>query len=168
MTGNAKPSKTKSTGFWTPKRLEAIASLPCWDIVLTQLDSKTRSSTEIARITGRTPGALHAPLQRLERAGILHSQSRPAKGKGRPGRQFTINPGAQQKPCGSGSQYENAVHKATAAGLRLVMRNSKLLAEENTDAFRSGTHTRTSARWIQFSSLDKNDLKWIDIERLSC
>ena len=46
------------------------------------------------------------------------------------------------------------------------MRNSKLLAEENTDAFRSGTHTRTSARWIQFSSLDKNDLKWIE-ERLN-
>lgn len=148
--------------FWTPQRLDTLASLPCWDIVLTLLDEETRSTAEIALITGRSPGALHAPLQRLEKAGIISSHERTPEGKGRPAREFTIVPGAQEKPCGSGREYEKAVHKATAAGLRLVMRNSGLLAEENIKASKTGANTRTSSRWIQFSTLDKADLKWVE------
>jgi len=155
-------SKETASAFWTTKRLDVIASLPCWDVVLAQLDGKPRLAAEIARITGRTPGALFAPLKRLETAGIIHSESRQPDGKGRPGREYTIDPGAREKPCGSGREYERAVHKATSAGLRLIMRNSGLLAEENLKVHKAGNTPKRSARWIQFSNLDEEDLAWIE------
>ena len=148
--------------FWNTDRLKTISSLPCWDIVLTLLDGEARTTAEIAAITGRTPGALHAPLAKLQDNGIITAQQRIAPGKGRPGREFVIEPGALEKPCSTGREYEHVVHRATSAGLRLIMRNSLQLAEENSTAHTNGTAPRTSARWVQFGNLDEEDVAWIE------
>lgn len=148
--------------FWTDERLDAIASLPCWDIVLTLMDGQARSAAEIGAITGRTPGAIHLPLERLSEVGIIEYRIRQIDGKGRPGREYLLNAQAREKPCSNGRIYENAIQKATSAGLRLIMRNSARLADENSKRFEEGRTPRTSARWLQFSNLLPEDIEWVE------
>ena len=152
----------KAAPFWTNARLAAVASLPCWDIVLTLMDGQPRSASEVGVITGRTPGALHLPLERLHEAGIIEHRVRQIDGKGRPGREYILNPQAREKPCSNGRSYEDAIQKATSAGLRLIMRNSARLADENTKRFEEGRKPRTSARWLQFSNLLPDDIEWVE------
>ncbi|MFB0986230.1 MAG: hypothetical protein QMB94_08010 [Phycisphaerales bacterium] len=142
--------------------MKAISSLSCWDIVLALMDGRSRTAAEIGAITGRTPGALHLPLDRLQEAQKIEHRIRPIEGKGRPSREYIINPNASEKPCSNGKTYEEAIQKATSAGLRLMMRNSARLAEENTRRFEEDIEPRTSARWIQFSNLLPQDIEWVE------
>ena len=158
-------SKSSETGvFWTDERLNAIASLPCWDIVLTLMDGLARTASEIGVITGRTPGALHLPLEKLHEAEIIEYRVRQIDGKGRPGREYLLKPQAMERPCSNGRVYEDAVQKATTAGLRLIMRNSARLADENATRFEEGVKPRTSARWLQFSNLLPQDVEWVEAQ----
>ena len=159
---NIGSSSPKTGFFWTDDRLDAIASLPCWDIVLTLMDGQARTASEIGLVTGRTPGALHLPLEKLQQAEIIEYQVRQIDGKGRPGREYLLNPRAMEKPCSSGRVYEETVQKATTAGLRLIMRNSARLADENANRFEEGVKPRTSARWLQFSNLLPKDVEWVE------
>ena len=68
------PQPETPTRFWTNDRLTVVASLPCWDIVLSLYDGHEKTAAELARLTGRTPGALHAPLLRLVKSGIIDSK----------------------------------------------------------------------------------------------
>ena len=155
-------TESKTGFFWTNERLTAISSLPCWDIALSLMDGRSRTAAEIGAITGRTPGALHLPRDRLQEEQIIEHRIRPIEGKGRPSREYTINPNASEKPCSNGKTYEEVIHKATSAGLRLMMRNSARLAEENIRRFEEDIEPRTSARWIQFSNLLPQDIDWVE------
>jgi len=152
--------------FWTSKRLQIIASLTCWDILLSLQDQQIRTAAELADLIGRTPGALHTPLQTLVDAGIIQiseaNETGSDKTRGRPARRYAITPDALQPPCSQGSAYEHAVHKATAAGLRLVMRNSELLAHENIRRHRTKESALRCQRWIQFGHLNDEDIDAID------
>ena len=153
----ARSAKTTSP-FWTNQRLEVVASLPCWDIVLSLLDGNRKTAAELATLTGRTPGALHAPLLRLEKAGIIASEVIDDASKGRPPRGYRLVEGAYEKPCGSGAAYEKSVHRATSSGLRLILRNSEDLAEENARLAKKGRAPIRSERWIHFGNLNDEDL----------
>ena len=157
MTKQRQDQSSKSE-FWTNKRLLVIASLPCWDVVLSLTDCNSKTAAEIAQVTGRTPGALHAPLQRLTKAGIILSSVRNDPTKGRPPRTYELDPGAFEKPCGSGSDYEHSVHRATSSGLRLILRNSEELAIENAKRAGKNDVTLRSERWVQFGNLNEEDL----------
>lgn len=126
------------------------------------MDGRSRTAAEIGAITGRTPGALHLPLDRLQEEKIIEHRIRPIEGKGRPSREYIINPNASEKPCSTGKTYEEVIQKATSAGLRLMMRNSARLAEENIRRFEEDIEPRTSARWIQFSNLLPQDIEWVE------
>ncbi|MDG2031596.1 MAG: hypothetical protein P8J45_11390 [Phycisphaerales bacterium] len=101
---------------------------------------------------------MHAPLQRLTKAGIIHSTVRNDPTKGRPPRTYELDPGAFEKPCGSGSDYEHSVHRATSSGLRLILRNSEELAIENARRSGQGEDPLRSERWVQFGNLNEEDL----------
>ena len=151
-------NQVAESAFWTNRRLLVIASLSCWDVVLSLTDRNSRTAAQIAQVTGRTPGALHAPLQRLTKAGIIHSTVRSHPTKGRPPRTYELDPGAFEKPCGSGSDYEHSVHRATSSGLRLILRNSEELALENARRSGQDEDPLRSERWVQFGNLNEEDL----------
>lgn len=92
------------------------------------------------------------------KAGIIHSSVRNDPTKGRPPRTYELDPGAFEKPCGSGSDYEHSVHRATSSGLRLILRNSQDLANENTRRAKVNDVTLRSERWVQFGNLNDEDL----------
>ena len=153
------PADERSTQFWTNERLNVVASLPCWDIVLSLYDGHAKTAAELARLTGRTPGALHAPLLRLVQTGILDSKLIDDQAKGRPPKSYQLVEGAFEKPCGSGAAYERAVHRATSSGLRLILRNSQELAEENARLDLSGKAPIPSERWVKYGNLNEEDLE---------
>jgi hypothetical protein len=153
----SRPADT-ATPFWNNVRLEVVASLPCWDIMLSLLDGNQKTASELAKLIGRTPGALHAPLLRLQKVGIISSEVIDIATKGRPPRSYKLAEGAYEKPCGSGAAYEDSVHRATSSGLRLILRNSENLAAENTLLATKGAPPIRSERWIHFGNLNEEDL----------
>jgi hypothetical protein len=153
------PQPETPTPFWTNDRLTVVASLPCWDIVLSLYDGNEKTAAELARLTGRTPGALHAPLQRLLNSGVISSKVIDDGIKGRPPRSYQLVEGAYQKPCGSGAAYEESVHRATSSGLRLILRNSQELAEENARLAMNGEEPIPSERWVHYGNLNEKDLE---------
>ena len=113
--------------FWTKKRIKTALSLPCRDLLLILEDKKGHSAKELSEKTGRTPGALHAPLQQLCAEGIIErsAMETPNSRRGRPAQIFKLNPEASAELMDRTPGAAELKIEADAASLRMFTRTAR-------------------------------------------
>ena len=127
-------------------------------------DGNSRSAKDLSRITGRTPGALHAPLNRLCRDGLIRSSSEPRNEtrRGRPAQLFTIHPDASSGPDMLNANVLKLRLEADAAALRMLNRCAQTNARENLVRSRASEPTLINECSIEYGFLNQRELNQVE------
>ena len=159
-----KTTKAKKS-FWNKRRLKTISSMPCRELLQAMEDGGKRTAKELALMTGRTPGALHSPLQKLCEAEIVLRESKKDadQRRGRPAQVFSLNPIAAQ-----GMSREDAADgllpdaSGKEAALRLLNRKVKSVATENKDRVNAKEQPLVNLCSIEYGFLNDREIERIE------
>ncbi|MAJ47760.1 MAG: hypothetical protein CBC35_10925 [Planctomycetes bacterium TMED75] len=153
-------TKRAKRHFWTNKRIKAASSLPCRDLLLALEDGNEHTAKELSNKTGRTPGALHAPLQLLCKEGIIQRKilMRQESKRGRPAQAFLLNPKAAEEPMELTSGASLLRVEGDGAALRMLNRRAK----SNLTGRRKKSTPPVNKTSIEYSFLNEREVAQVE------
>ena len=161
------------TVFWNKRRVKVISSMPCRELLQALEDGKRRTAKDLSRMTGRTPGALHSPLQRLCQEGIVSKEPHEQihQGRGRPAQVFYLKPKAAQGLPEATDQCTPTTQSGNEAALRMLNRKVKKASVENTTLIKEGRDPLLNLSSIEYGFLteveaQRIEKKFLEIKRM--
>ena len=151
--------------FWNSRRIKIISSMPCRELVQALEDGQRRTAKELSLMTGRTPGALHSPLQRLCKDQILikGDQAQTRQGRGRPAQIFHLNPEASRElPKMEARESTPLDHTGNEAALRMLNRKVKKALSKNKALMKENKSPLASLCSIEYGFLTEGEVQRIE------